>query len=146
MCQPVVQGAYKWFYASERGDDQQVDVFQGSMCADLPLPQLELFTDLLLDNGAVFRQLVDQWRAERGATSSTTEILMCPAYQQIIGMGSKAIPLILGEMESEGDDPDQWFWALQVLSGENPVPEEDEGNFKEMAEHWIGWARKRFAW
>jgi hypothetical protein len=108
--------------------------------------QYNLPLDACIAPEAMFRQLVGQWRLERGASSSTTEILLCPSYQNIIGMGPQAIPLILAEMESEGDDPDQWFWALQVLSRDNPVREEDEGNFRAMAGAWFGWARKRYFW
>jgi hypothetical protein len=87
-----------------------------------------------------FRRLVSRWRLERGARSSTTEILLAPAYQSIIGMGEKAVPLILAQLRSEGNQPDQWFWALQMLTGADPVQEEDEGNFRRMARAWLDWA------
>jgi len=41
---------------------------------------------------------------------------MCDAYQKIIGLGPDAVPLIIAQMQSEADEPDQWFWALQVLT------------------------------
>src|ERR1022692_4604281 len=59
-----------------------------------------------------FRTLASNWRNERGITSSATKMAMCPSYQRIIGMGGRAVPFILREMESEGNDPDHWFWAL----------------------------------
>ena len=96
--------------------------------------------------GEIFKELTRKWHEERGATSSTQDILLSHAYQSIIGMGPKAVPLILAQMESEGDDPDQWFWALQVLTGANPVSEDDEGDFQAMARTWIGWARKSYKW
>jgi hypothetical protein len=89
-----------------------------------------------------FRRLVAQWRTERGATSSITVAAMCDAYQRIIGMGLPAIPLIIAELRSEGDEPDQWFWALQTVSGIDPVAVEDRGNFPRMANSWIAWAEK----
>ncbi len=55
-------------------------------------------------------------------------------------MGPKVIELILAQLESEGDNPDHWFWALQVLSGTNPVSEEEEGNLRKMAKTWLRWA------
>jgi len=106
---------------------------------------LELFADAL-DSGALFNRFVEKWRTERGVSSSTTELILNRNYQSIIGMGQKAIPLILAQMESEGDDPDQWFFALQVLTGANPVPEEDDGDFQAMARAWIQWARRRYIW
>jgi hypothetical protein len=66
---------------------------------------------------------------------------MLLAYQNIIGMGEDAVPLIIGELKSEGDDPDQWFWALMAITGANPVSPEDQGDFVAMAKAWLGWAK-----
>ena len=56
-----------------------------------------------------FKLLVEQWHVERGATSSITEMAMCRSYLRIIGMGRSAIPLILRQMNEEGDGSDMWF-------------------------------------
>lgn len=94
----------------------------------------------VISDAALFQQLASQWRSERGATSSITQMAMCPSYQRIIGMGEKAIPLILRQLENEGDDPDHWFWALQAITREDPVPKEARGNMREMARTWLDWA------
>jgi hypothetical protein len=70
--------------------------------------------------GAKFARLAARWRDERGPESSITRISMHPAYQQIIGMGDAAVPLILQELERA---PDHWFWALNAIIGVDPVPE-----------------------
>lgn len=80
------------------------------------------------------------WKAERGATSSTTAIAMHPAYQRIIGMGKPALPLILRELNKELD---HWFWALKAISGEDPVPVEHRGKMKHMAQDWLQWGREK---
>ena len=67
------------------------------------------------------------------------DIVMNPAYQRIIAMGEKAVPLILRELERELD---HWFWALEVLTDENPVSGEHEGNMVEMRERWMEWGRR----
>jgi len=85
-----------------------------------------------------FRDLVRQWKEATVFTSSGTEIALHPAYQQIIGMGKEAIPLILGELQRE---PDHWFWALQSITGEDPVPPADRGQLRKMTEAWLRWAR-----
>ena len=72
--------------------------------------------------------------------SSITEMAMLPPYQSIIGMGEEAIPLILAQLKSEGDEPDQWFWALAAITGANPISAEDKGNFAKMAQAWFNWA------
>jgi len=92
-----------------------------------------------------FQDFTRQWRAERGSMSSITEMSMLPSYQNIVGMGLDALPLILAELRAEGDDPDQWFWALITISKANDltppqVKPEDQGNFRKMAEAWLAWS------
>ncbi len=65
---------------------------------------------------------------------------MHPAYQQIIGMGQDAIPLILAEMKRK---PGHWFWALKSITGEDPVLPEQRGRIKKMTEAWINWGRNQ---
>lgn len=89
-----------------------------------------------------FERLVKHWHVQRGVSSSVTQGALCPAYQSIIGMGSPAVPLLLRRLKSERDDPDQWFWALNAITGCQPVPEEDLGNFVKMACHWLNWGRQ----
>jgi hypothetical protein len=40
-------------------------------------------------------------------------------------------------VKTEGDElrrePDQWFWALESITEENPVPPEAKGNVRQMA-------------
>lgn len=110
------------------------------------LGNIELVLDSEKTDWFRFQNLVEQWKTERGARSSITEAAMMPAYQEIIGMGSKAVPLILEQIRSEGDEPDQWFWALRAITGENPVKPEDQGNFQKMAEAWLQWSQQLYAW
>ena len=72
---------------------------------------------------------------------------MCPAYQTIIGMGETAIPFVLAQLESEGEEPDQWFWALAALTGACPVNDDDRGNYQKMALSWLQWGKQKgYAW
>ena len=86
-----------------------------------------------------FAALAAEWKANRGYSSSINKLCNHPAYQQIISMGEKAIPLLLRELERE---PDHWFWALKTLTGVSPVPQESRANIKEMAHHWVNWGRE----
>jgi hypothetical protein len=61
-------------------------------------------------------------------------------YQQIIGMGPGAVPLILAELSQETD---HWFWALEAISSENPVPPEAAGDVEKAAEAWLDWGRRK---
>jgi len=87
-----------------------------------------------------FHALVEKWREERGPTSSATRMAMTPSYQQIIGMGQDVVPLILEEMRRR---PDHWFWALQAITGEDPVRPENRGKVREMAFAWLLWGLRR---
>lgn len=94
-----------------------------------------------LTEEATFGELVAQWRKERGVTSSITKMAMTPAYQRIIAMGARAVPLILKRLEAEGDEPDMWFWALQAITGADPVDPDERGDMSAMAKRWLHWAR-----
>jgi hypothetical protein len=83
-----------------------------------------------------FFNLKSQWEEETAMLSSITEIAMHPCYQQIIGMGPSAIPLILYEMSRK---PGHWFWALKSITGEDPVEPKYRGRIKEMTNAWIKW-------
>jgi hypothetical protein len=87
-----------------------------------------------------FRSLAEQWRRETGMLSSVSRMAMHIAYQRIIGMGARAIIPILLDLHKR---PDHWFWALNAITGENPVPQESAGNLREMAKAWIQWGRRR---
>ena len=94
-----------------------------------------------LENPVIrFLTLKAQWEVETAVLSSATEIAMHPAYQQIIGMGHVAIPLILSEMKIKQG---HWFWALKSITGEDPVLLKQRGRIKEMTEAWIRWGKEQ---
>jgi len=86
----------------------------------------------------IFDGLRGEWKSETSMSSSTQDISMHAAYQRIIGLGRQAIPLVLRELQM---DPDQWFWALEAVSRENPANEDDE--FDVRVQKWINWGRDR---
>lgn len=86
-----------------------------------------------------FQTLAAQWRRETMPLSSSTEKVIHPAYQRIIGLGPAVIPLILQELEQNGG---HWFWALRSLTGENPVEPEDAGQVAKMKDTWLAWGRQ----
>jgi len=91
-----------------------------------------------------FYLLLKDWREGRGPTSSVTQLAMHPAYQQIIGMGPDALPFILRELERT---PDHWFWALNAITGADPVRVEDRGRLRKMAAAWIRWGKDEgYSW
>lgn len=91
-----------------------------------------------------FRRLAMEWSRDAAHYSSIEDMCMHPAYQRIIGMGPKVVPLILRELER---CPDHWFWALASITEEDPVPEESWGRIDEMTSAWLKWGRENgFSW
>ncbi|WP_375511754.1 hypothetical protein [uncultured Nostoc sp.] len=86
-----------------------------------------------------FIKLANQWRSETKHMSLMSDMILHTAYQQIIGMGTDAVPLILKELSRE---PEHWFWALRSITGANPIKPEDRGRLKKMAEAWLDWGRQ----
>lgn len=91
-----------------------------------------------------FYRLRDQWRAERGHSSSSADLILHPAYQKIISLGRPVVPLILRELAQR---PDRWYWALFVITEQDPVPAKDRGNSKAMTAAWLNWGKqRRYRW
>lgn len=83
-----------------------------------------------------FARLTAEWKHDTEFESSPRRIAMHPSYQRIIGMGPVALPLILQDLERTHDD---WFWALDAITGVNPVRSEDRGVVHRMVSAWISW-------
>jgi hypothetical protein len=87
-----------------------------------------------------FIRLRDDWKSQRSPASSTIKLVMHPAYQTIIGMGSPVVPLLLRELET---NLDSWFWALRAITEADPVSEADRGDGQAMAKAWLEWGKKQ---
>lgn len=84
-----------------------------------------------------FKALADKWLDETRYLSSVTQIVLNFSYQQIIGLGPSALPLILARL---AEAPNHWFWALSAIAGHNPVKPEHVGNVSAMRDDWLEWA------
>jgi hypothetical protein len=117
------------------GDIREVVVFVAGP-SDSPGPA----NDPNSDFQQRFARLVTEWKHGRGQSSKLKDLAMHPAYQQIIGMGEPAVPLLIEEMKQR---PDQWDWALRAITGVDPVPRESWGKLTEIAAAWIAWEKER---
>jgi hypothetical protein len=84
---------------------------------------------------ARFQRLTTQWHQATDTSSSLTAKFGHAAYQQIIGMGPAALPLILAELR---DRPAWWFWALAAIARDDPAAEAD--TFSAARTAWLDWA------
>jgi hypothetical protein len=87
-----------------------------------------------------FGRLAADWKTQSLLMSNPAQMALLKPYQQIIGMGPAAVPFILESLQRE---PDHWFWALEAITGEDPVPADVTGITRRMAEAWIDWGRAR---
>ena len=83
-----------------------------------------------------FTELADQWEIETVFLSSSEQASKHPDYQEIIGMGKQAVPLILERMQAERG---HWFIALRAITGANPVKPADRGKVAVMQASWLEW-------
>jgi hypothetical protein len=87
-----------------------------------------------------FYALASDWEKEVAGISSTAQMSQHPAYQEIINMGTKIVPLLLSELKK---NPLYWLSALSAITGENPIKPEQRGRVKQMALAWIEWGRNQ---
>jgi hypothetical protein len=105
--------------------------------------EIEFLLDAKTKNWVKFQSLAKQWKAERGAMSSVASMVALQSYQRILGMGPDALPFILAQLRSEGDEPDHWFPALSAIAAGSPVPPESRGKLKDMAKAWLEWGQEQ---
>lgn len=86
-----------------------------------------------------FRTLLCIWEGETAHLSSVQQIVSHPAYQQMIGLGPAAIPLLLQALQQR---PDFLFAALFAIAEVNPVLPEHDGDVYSMAADWVRWGRE----
>ncbi len=87
-----------------------------------------------------FRRLATEWKEQSRYLSNTAQMAMLRPYQRIIGLGLPVVPLILEELNRE---PNQWFWALEAITEQNPVPPKAQGKVGMMAQAWIEWGKQQ---
>jgi hypothetical protein len=51
-----------------------------------------------------------------------------------------SLPRLLRELESNLDN---WFWAIMVITEENPVSKDARGDGEAMAQAWLTWGKER---
>ncbi len=111
-----------------------VDVTRGFTVDDIALepPPWRVATGSELRSE--FQTLAERWERETLFESLPYRRAMHPAYQRIIGMGDPAVSLILEQLRVQ---PDDWFWALSAITGEDPAQGTDD--FDSAVSAWLEW-------
>ncbi|GIL23791.1 MAG: hypothetical protein BroJett042_23040 [Bacteroidota bacterium] len=86
-----------------------------------------------------FNLLKSVWENDTMFSSSITEITSHPAYHAVIKLGQEVLPLIIQDLQTTNN---HWFYALEILTGENPIRPEHRGNVEQMKSDWVNWANR----
>ena len=86
-----------------------------------------------------FHEWKEVWKRETGMHSNISIMAKHWAYQRIIGMGEKAVTLMLTDMQTEIN---HWFWALTSITGANPIGEDIAGYVEAMTNAWLTWGKE----
>jgi hypothetical protein len=85
-----------------------------------------------------FQALADQWRRETAHFSYLPQKYHHAAYQKIVAMGTRAVPLILRRLKEEGG---WWFEALAAITLEDPA--RDAAGYEGGKDAWLRWGKER---
>jgi hypothetical protein len=84
-------------------------------------------------------RLLARWREETAYLSSSTRLTEHPAYQELIALGTPALPFLFRDLEQTRDG--HLSKALAAMTGARPVPAEDRGQVRSVADAWLQWAK-----
>jgi hypothetical protein len=85
-----------------------------------------------------FKDLAKQWKEDTLYSSSLEEISFHPAYQTIMAMGEKVLPLIFRELNKQFG---HWFYALAHIAREDAA--NGAQNLEDARQRWLDWGRKK---
>lgn len=86
-----------------------------------------------------FDYLSGIWKTETMFSSSISEIVNNSAYRSIIHLGNDALPYIIDDLKKTDS---HWFYALESITGENPIKKEHRGFIPMMKADWVEWANQ----
>jgi len=105
----------------------------------IALPEKQIEQKVKANIKQEFDALVQTWKRATSRFSIITQKIIHPAYLRIIGMGEKALPLILRELQQNPSIG--WFTALEAISGENAALEAE--SIDQAISDWLDWGEER---
>jgi hypothetical protein len=84
-----------------------------------------------------FHALVQRWKEETSFLSSLSKVFAHPAYQRIMALGTRGLPLVLGELRKNQGN---WFYALKYMAGKDVA--EGIDNLENARAAWLEWGYK----
>jgi hypothetical protein len=86
------------------------------------------------------QRLLAIWRKEMAVISSSTVRAAHPAYRELIALGPPALPFLFRDLEQTRDG--HLSRALVEITGARPIPGDERGQVRAIADHWLNWARE----
>lgn len=86
-----------------------------------------------------FLELKEIWLMETMFDSGYASMVNHPAFLKIVSWGEDIIPSLVEDMVNAGTP---WYYALSIITDENPVSEDNMGKHKYVIEDWRGWAEQ----
>lgn len=86
-----------------------------------------------------FRRLADKWEEETRGYAFRSRAVQHVEHQQIVDLGEQVIPWMLEDFAAGKGD---WFYALRLLTGADPIKEEERGYVPRMRAAWLEWGRQ----
>ena len=106
---------------------------------ELPYLRFDDGAELPAADPETFQQLADHWEEDTIYLSNPLRIAQHPAHQEILDMGTSAVPLILKRLKDQGG---HWFSTLRTITAPDPVPPQDRGNVPAMTAAWLKWGKR----
>jgi hypothetical protein len=144
----------RWLPAQHRAPASKIDAYRGRRGREIAALERQYFAAddrrravrrihrvvVAQELARTFNELAGRWSRETAHLSSPSQAAQNANYLRIIGLGRRAVPLILRRL---GQQPDFWFVALRSITGQNPVRQEDAGNTNKMRDAWLQWGVER---
>lgn len=84
----------------------------------------------------VLADLILAWYENTIFASSVDDFRTAPEIREIASFGYSAAPKIVQELREQ---PSYLFLSLEMITGENPIEDQDRGNVEAMCKAWISW-------
>lgn len=100
------------------------------------------FPDFQVDeriNREEFDENYEAWLQDCALDSFPHQMKAHASYHSIVTLGERAIPIIAAKLRQE---PSFLFLALEDITGEDPVPEDAQGNLRATIDAWLTWLRR----
>jgi hypothetical protein len=91
----------------------------------------------------LFKKLHRLWATDRKVIlcASHKAMIKHPAYQMIIALGPRMVPIILKEWQ-EHYQSGWWSPALTAITGAQPILKEHAGKYGDIREDWLKWGKE----